>query len=188
MSGSRVGRFADLWLTQWPHLAKAEGPYYGGSCPVIFVTVGSQEPFDRLIRAVDEWAGLRARSDVFAQIGGSDLRPQHIEFTQFLEPSEFNGAMQEARSSWRTREWDRSFRRWNWESRSSSCRGAEISGNPQRPSGRDRGALRTARQNYRSRPRAGSRGEARSCPHSGQYGSNSGAGFTTADRDHPRIS
>jgi UDP-N-acetylglucosamine:LPS N-acetylglucosamine transferase len=31
MSGSRAGRFADLWLTQWPHLAKAEGPYYGGS-------------------------------------------------------------------------------------------------------------------------------------------------------------
>lgn len=31
MSGSRAGRFADLWLTQWPHLAKAEGPHYGGS-------------------------------------------------------------------------------------------------------------------------------------------------------------
>jgi UDP-N-acetylglucosamine transferase subunit ALG13 len=64
---------------------------------VIFVTVGSQEPFDRLIRAVDEWAGLRARSDVFAQIASSQLRPQHIEFTQFLEPPEFNRVMQEAR-------------------------------------------------------------------------------------------
>jgi UDP-N-acetylglucosamine transferase subunit ALG13 len=64
---------------------------------VIFVTVGSQEPFDRLIRAVDEWAGLRARSDVFAQIASSQLRPQHIEFTQFLEPPEFNQVMQEAR-------------------------------------------------------------------------------------------
>jgi UDP-N-acetylglucosamine:LPS N-acetylglucosamine transferase len=31
MSGSRAGRYADLWLTQWPHLAKAEGPQYGGS-------------------------------------------------------------------------------------------------------------------------------------------------------------
>jgi UDP-N-acetylglucosamine:LPS N-acetylglucosamine transferase len=31
MSGSRVGRYADLWLTQWPHLAKADGPHYGGS-------------------------------------------------------------------------------------------------------------------------------------------------------------
>jgi UDP-N-acetylglucosamine:LPS N-acetylglucosamine transferase len=31
MSGSRVARYADLWLTQWPHLAKANGPYHGGS-------------------------------------------------------------------------------------------------------------------------------------------------------------
>jgi hypothetical protein len=31
MSGEHVGRHADLWLTQWPHLAKAEGPHYGGS-------------------------------------------------------------------------------------------------------------------------------------------------------------
>jgi UDP-N-acetylglucosamine:LPS N-acetylglucosamine transferase len=30
MSGSRVGRYADLWLTQWPHLAKSEGPHYAG--------------------------------------------------------------------------------------------------------------------------------------------------------------
>jgi hypothetical protein len=31
MSGARVGSCADLWLTQWPHLAKTLGPYYGGS-------------------------------------------------------------------------------------------------------------------------------------------------------------
>ncbi len=31
LSGARVGRYADLWLTQWPHLAKPEGPHYGGS-------------------------------------------------------------------------------------------------------------------------------------------------------------
>ncbi|UPK29782.1 UDP-N-acetylglucosamine--LPS N-acetylglucosamine transferase [Bradyrhizobium sp. 195] len=31
MSGFRIGRCADLWLTQWPHLARPEGPYYGGS-------------------------------------------------------------------------------------------------------------------------------------------------------------
>lgn len=64
---------------------------------MIFVTVGSQEPFDRLIRAVDEWARLRARSDVFAQIASSRIRPQHIEFTHSIEPSEFNRVMREAR-------------------------------------------------------------------------------------------
>jgi hypothetical protein len=31
LSGLRAGRHADLWLTQWPHLAKADGPQYGGS-------------------------------------------------------------------------------------------------------------------------------------------------------------
>lgn len=31
MSGSLVGRYADLWLTQWPHLAKPAGPRYGGA-------------------------------------------------------------------------------------------------------------------------------------------------------------
>ena len=31
VSGNKVKRFADLWLTQWKHLAKPEGPYYKGS-------------------------------------------------------------------------------------------------------------------------------------------------------------
>lgn len=31
MSGARVGPFADLWLTQWPSLARATGPRYEGS-------------------------------------------------------------------------------------------------------------------------------------------------------------
>ena len=31
MSGSLVGRYADLWLTQWPHLAKPKGPQYSGA-------------------------------------------------------------------------------------------------------------------------------------------------------------
>ncbi len=31
MSGRKVGRYADLWLTQWPQLARPEGPYYRGT-------------------------------------------------------------------------------------------------------------------------------------------------------------
>lgn len=31
LSGQRVGPYADLWLTQWPHLADAQGPQYLGS-------------------------------------------------------------------------------------------------------------------------------------------------------------
>jgi UDP-N-acetylglucosamine:LPS N-acetylglucosamine transferase len=31
LSGARIGPYADLWLTQWPHLAKAEGPKFEGA-------------------------------------------------------------------------------------------------------------------------------------------------------------
>jgi UDP-N-acetylglucosamine:LPS N-acetylglucosamine transferase len=31
LSGSRVGRHADLWLTQWADLARPDGPHYAGS-------------------------------------------------------------------------------------------------------------------------------------------------------------
>lgn len=31
LSGRKVGRHADLWLTQWPHLAREGGPQYMGS-------------------------------------------------------------------------------------------------------------------------------------------------------------
>jgi UDP-N-acetylglucosamine:LPS N-acetylglucosamine transferase len=31
MSGLHVGRFADLWLTQWKHLARPNGPQFKGS-------------------------------------------------------------------------------------------------------------------------------------------------------------
>lgn len=31
LSGLKVGRYASLWLTQWPHLARPEGPHYGGA-------------------------------------------------------------------------------------------------------------------------------------------------------------
>jgi len=31
LSGQRIGKHADLWLTQWEHLARPEGPKYLGS-------------------------------------------------------------------------------------------------------------------------------------------------------------
>ena len=31
LSGQKAGRIVDLWLTQWPHLARPEGPHYKGS-------------------------------------------------------------------------------------------------------------------------------------------------------------
>jgi hypothetical protein len=31
LSGAKIGRYVDLWLTQWPHLAKPEGPEFKGA-------------------------------------------------------------------------------------------------------------------------------------------------------------
>ncbi|HYG22157.1 MAG TPA: UDP-N-acetylglucosamine--LPS N-acetylglucosamine transferase [Verrucomicrobiae bacterium] len=31
MSGQKAKRHADLWLTQWPHLAENQGPFFHGS-------------------------------------------------------------------------------------------------------------------------------------------------------------
>jgi UDP-N-acetylglucosamine transferase subunit ALG13 len=56
---------------------------------VIFVTVGGQLPFDRLIRTVDQWAADEHRSDVFAQIGSSQSPPKYIQWQRFLSPTEF---------------------------------------------------------------------------------------------------
>lgn len=57
---------------------------------MIFVTVGTELPFDRLLRAVDEWAAETGRKDVFAQIGQAAWRPRFIPYAEFLSPAEFN--------------------------------------------------------------------------------------------------
>ena len=56
---------------------------------MIFVTVGYQMAFDRLIEAVDEWAGAHPDAELFAQIGPSELEPANMPYTEFMEPSEF---------------------------------------------------------------------------------------------------
>ena len=56
---------------------------------MIFVTVGSQNPFDRLIRAVDEWAQGRDTPHVFAQIGRRAYVPRHIAWVRALSPADY---------------------------------------------------------------------------------------------------
>ena len=55
---------------------------------MIFVTVGTQLPFDRLIAAVDSWAGETGFRDVFAQVGPNAYVPRYIEFASFISPAE----------------------------------------------------------------------------------------------------
>lgn len=56
---------------------------------MIFVTVGTDQPFDRLIRIVDDWARENSRTDIFAQIGECAAPPTYIPYSKFLEPAEF---------------------------------------------------------------------------------------------------
>jgi UDP-N-acetylglucosamine transferase subunit ALG13 len=55
---------------------------------VIFVTVGTQLPFDRLISAIDDWAGATPGAEVFAQVGPTALEPRHIAHSRFISPAE----------------------------------------------------------------------------------------------------
>lgn len=63
---------------------------------MIFVTVGSQMPFDRLVQAMDRWAGSHPGHSVQAQVGRSTLRPQHLQATEVLSPDGFRAQVQAA--------------------------------------------------------------------------------------------
>jgi UDP-N-acetylglucosamine transferase subunit ALG13 len=63
---------------------------------MIFVTVGTDLPFDRMMRVVDSWARDHDRRDVFAQIGEGGWEPEYIEFTHFLQPPDFKRRFDEA--------------------------------------------------------------------------------------------
>lgn len=66
---------------------------------MIFLTVGTQFPFDRLVRAVDHAIGCGGvNEEVFAQIGESSYRPRNFEAVSYLEKDVFDGHMSEASS------------------------------------------------------------------------------------------
>jgi UDP-N-acetylglucosamine transferase subunit ALG13 len=64
---------------------------------MIFVTIGTQMHFDRLVAAVDEWAGLTNTKDVFAQTGPSSYCAKYIKAKPFITPQEFRDCVQHAR-------------------------------------------------------------------------------------------
>ena len=55
---------------------------------MIFVTVGTQLPFDRMVAAVDTWRRDNPAVSVFAQVGDSQLDTLSIEHRDFVPPSE----------------------------------------------------------------------------------------------------
>jgi UDP-N-acetylglucosamine transferase subunit ALG13 len=66
---------------------------------MIFLTVGTQEPFDRLVRAVDQWAGAHDMT-VFGQLGrltADSYRPQNFAFEPFVSADEFQERLESCR-------------------------------------------------------------------------------------------
>ncbi len=55
----------------------------------IFVTVGTDQHFDRMVKIVDRWAANNPTHEIFAQIGEADYQPTHLKYSKFLTPQEF---------------------------------------------------------------------------------------------------
>ena len=62
---------------------------------MIFLTVGSQIPFDRLVAAVDTWAGRSGR-EIFAQVCETQLSPAHLQWKPRVPPEEFRERVRQA--------------------------------------------------------------------------------------------
>lgn len=58
---------------------------------MIFVTIGSMFPFDRLIRAMDDWAGARedGAEEIFAQIGDGAYEPRNMRWERSLKRADY---------------------------------------------------------------------------------------------------
>lgn len=63
---------------------------------MIFVTIGTQQPFDRLIKIIDELAP-QLNEEVIAQVYQCGFTPQNIKTIDFLAPDEFNTLYEKAR-------------------------------------------------------------------------------------------
>jgi UDP-N-acetylglucosamine transferase subunit ALG13 len=56
---------------------------------MIFVTVGSMFPFERMIRMIDEWAFQHPTYELLAQIGGGRFEPRHMRWQRIIPPNEY---------------------------------------------------------------------------------------------------
>jgi len=58
---------------------------------MIFLTVGTQFPFDRLVKAVDIACGEGlVAEEIFAQIGESSYKPRNFEYVKSLDKNNFD--------------------------------------------------------------------------------------------------
>ncbi len=62
---------------------------------MIFVAVGTQFPFNRLIEYMDAWAADH-NEEVIAQISDGDYTPKHMKWERFLDGEQYNKNIAEA--------------------------------------------------------------------------------------------
>jgi len=64
---------------------------------MIFLTVGTQFPFDRLVKAVDDLVGEGVLAEeIFAQVGDGTYQPQHFQAVGALDKKAFDGYFRDA--------------------------------------------------------------------------------------------
>ena len=63
----------------------------------VFVSVGSMMPFDRLVRAMDEWAAANPAVAVEIQIGRGRYEPAHARFVRLLPVADYRDRVTAAR-------------------------------------------------------------------------------------------
>jgi len=63
---------------------------------LIFVTIGSMFPFDRLIRLMDQWAAAHPSEEILSQIGDGTYIPEHTPYERMMTPSAFRQTMDRA--------------------------------------------------------------------------------------------
>jgi UDP-N-acetylglucosamine transferase subunit ALG13 len=64
---------------------------------MIFMTIGTLHPFDRLVQMVDELAGEgKLPEPVVAQIGHGAYQPKNVESYDILDKNEFDDYMDKA--------------------------------------------------------------------------------------------
>src|SRR5690606_27179150 len=62
----------------------------------IFIATGTQLAFARLVTTVDEWAAEHPEAEIFAQVGPSGYRPQHMQSQAYMAPQTFERRSKEA--------------------------------------------------------------------------------------------
>ena len=56
---------------------------------MIFASVGSMLPFDRFVKAIDDWAAANPGREVFIQIGDGEYEPRHAPWVRIMPHAEY---------------------------------------------------------------------------------------------------